>query len=482
LRQRFTLALCFCLVAQGAYAREAPVATDEGDAEGALRQRLTEREDKRRPLEPFTLDLAGRPLVLGGEIEIETDWLRLRERSGARTVLQLETEAFYSFGKSLSLFAQLHWATEKDLRREDYPLASGRFVERGEMWLYSEDIGGSGINIDVGRLQFEDERRWWWDEELDAVRIEYEAQRFDVALAYAREMAPRRLDRHYIDPEHERVRRWLLEASFDWRPNHALELFALRHDDRSHAEMPGQTVDRGREDEADARLTWLGARMMGGLELSGGSTLGYWLDLARVRGRERIAEYEEIAAQHSQVVAVDQQHVRGWALDVGFNWLLPMAYEPRLYAGYAVGSGGARSGNGSDTAFRQTGLQANEAGFGGVERFVHYGMLLDPELANLQVLTLGTGISLLHSSSLDLIYHRYRLYRPANVLRDDRLDLELDGTRRKLGHAFDMVLALEEWQRFELLVIVSAYRRGAAVVARPGQWDYGAVLALRVLF
>ena len=48
-----------------------PALGDEADDEEGLRQRLTEREDKRRPVVPFTIELAGKPLVLGGELELE---------------------------------------------------------------------------------------------------------------------------------------------------------------------------------------------------------------------------------------------------------------------------------------------------------------------------------------------------------------------------------------------------------------------------
>ena len=48
------------------------------DEEGDLRERITEREDKRRPLEPFGVDVAGRELTIGGEYEIELGYLRRR--------------------------------------------------------------------------------------------------------------------------------------------------------------------------------------------------------------------------------------------------------------------------------------------------------------------------------------------------------------------------------------------------------------------
>ena len=113
------------------------------------------------------------------------------------------------------------------------------------------------------------------------------------------------------------------------------------------------------------------------------------------------------------------------------------------------------------------GIQENEAGFGGVQRFAHYGVLLDPELSNLSIPTAGAGLSLLSSSSLDLVYHRYRLVEPAPFLRDARLEVALGGERRDLGHGVDLVLAIEEWERLEFELILSAFRAGERS-GRPG--------------
>lgn len=466
--------------------------TETEDVE--LQERLTEREDKRRPLDPVTLDLWGRPLIVGGEVELETGllWPHVSgdaSRRGDRAFLELglEAEAFYSFGEPLSLFAQVRLAMEEDLRTGDYTQISDRYLERGEMWLYSENILGSGIDLDLGRLDFEDDRRWWWDDELDAVRIAYEAGRFDIALAYARELAPRRSDREFIDPEQDRVHRVIAEASWDWAPNHSLQLFALRQRDRSRTESIEQTLSHEREDESDARLTWLGARAIGVIDARSGGLVGYWLDWARVRGDEHLVEYEAVTSLQSEVVGIAQRTVRGDAFDLGINWLLPFAHEPRLFGGVAFGSGDAAvdedaADDGVDHAFQQTSLHANEAGFGGVQRFPHYGVLLDPELSNLRVQTLGAGFTLLRASSLDVVFHRYRLEHPANELRDARVDLELDGTHRDLGSAVDVVLALEEWERFEFFGVLSGFRAGRAVIGADRAWSYGAFLAMRIAF
>lgn len=454
-----------------------------------LRQRLTEREDKRRPVVPWSTEVAGKPLTVSGEYELSPGYLRRRVLSPAvdqpdRFLLEqeLEAEAFYSFGPPLSLFAQLRLAMEQDLLSDTFEEISDYFVERGEMWVYSENIAGSQMNVDLGRLHFEDERRWWWDHELDACRVAYEAETFDIALALAWEIGPDRSDRSTVDPEHDRVLRLIGEASWDFRPNHGIELFLLHQDDHSPADLIGQVVPFERQDESDARLTWLGARLLGVFDLRSRGVLGYWLDTALVHGEERLAEFEELSPEQSQVESVIHQDVSGWGLDAGLTWILPMVWEPRLFAGYAFGSGDATPEAGTDRSFRQTGLQANEAGFGGVERFTHYGILLAPELSNLGILTLGGGLSLLRSSSLDLVYHRYRLVEPATSLRDTRLEFTLTGEDRDLGNEIDVVLALEEWERLELEFSAAAFRAGRAFGEEQGTWSYGGFFAMRIAF
>jgi hypothetical protein len=459
------------------------------DRDDDLRQRLTEREDKRRPLEPWSIEVAGRPLTIGGEYAIEFDYLRnivldegARQPDGLLLEQSLELESFYSFGPSLSIFGQAIVMMEEDLLPHTVDGVSDYFVERGEMWLYSENIAGTHVNLDLGRLDFEDERRWWWDDELDAIRLAYERETFEIVLAAARELGSSRSDQSEVSPQHERVFRLIGEASWDYSPNHAVELFLLHQRDHSRTEPVGKVISTSREDDTDGDLTWVGARAMGVVDLDRWGLLGYWLDAALVTGDEKAVEYDEISGRESEVVGVERGDVTAWGLDAGISWLLPLACDPRLFAGYAFGSGDSSPDSGDDGAYRQTDLESDEAGFGGVERFPHYGIALDPELSNLGILTIGGGLSLLRSSSLDLVYHYYRLVEPTDELRDSRLDAELDGAHRDLGHGVDLVLAIEEWERFELYLAVSAFRAGHAFGTERGTWSYGGQLALRFPF
>lgn len=470
-------------------AAQAADEADEEEDDDVLRQRLTEREDQRRPLRPFTVHLFDHPLTLGGEYELQTAYVRRRvfdERVAEPDRLLLETEleleAFYTAGPLFSLFLQARLVLEEDLLGRTFEGVSDFYVERGETWVYSEGLFGTGLRLDLGRLHFEDERRWWWDEELDAVRLGWERGEFEIEVAVARELAPERSDRSFVDPEQERVLRVLADASWDFHAHHGVELFALYQDDTSPRESVGQVVRFDREDEEDGRLTWLGGRVLGAFDAGPRGIVGYWLDVAWVFGRERRADTEPISRTQVAVEDVWSGRVGGWGLDVGGAWILPVALEPRFFAAFAMGSGDASPESDHDDSFRQTGVETNEAGFGGVERFAHYGVLLDPELSNLRVFTLGVGFSLLRSSSLDLVYHYYRLVEPADELRDARLELELDGRHRDLGHAVDVVLALEEWERLEFEVIASAYRAGAAAGAQQGRWAWGGAFAVRFGF
>jgi alginate production protein len=461
---------------------------EEEEEEEDLRERLTEREDKRRPLEPFQVEVGGRPLTIGGELEVGLAFLHGRieedEEDDDQLLLEmsLEVEAFYTFGDWLSLFAQLKAELAEDLLPNRFDEVSVAFLERGEMWIVSEDIAGTGISIDLGRLDFEDDRRWWWDEELDAVRVIWETERTEVALALARELFSARSDQSFVEPEHEGVLRVIGEASWDWRPNHALELFLVYQDDRSSSERPEEVFRQEREDDEDARLTWVGARLMGAHEAGRAGLLGYWLDTGFVSGEERFAEFEDLSRRRSVVEETLSRDVQGWGLDLGASWMFARPYEPRIHAGYALGSGDSSPEEGSDRSYRQTGLEENEAGFGGVERFNSYGVLLAPELSNLQVWTVGAGLSLLRSSSLDLVYHYYRQVDAAPFLRDARIDLPLTGRDTDLGHEVDLVLALEEWERFEFDFLASAFRAGRAFGPENGEWSFGAFCVMRYAF
>jgi hypothetical protein len=454
-----------------------------------LRERLTEREDETRVEEPFTVMVFGYPLSATLQYELSVDGARpITEEDppdgDTRALLEQEAEGelFYTLGPQLSFLAQARIVMEEDLLADTRQGVSDFFVERGEMWFYSEQILGSPFSLDVGRLDFEDDRRWWWDEDLDAARVTVAADSMELAVAVAQELAPTRSDRDFIEPEHEGVSRVIVEASWDWSADHSVQFFALLHDDNSRTPEINDVVDREHEDDTDAALTWLGARTTGARASQSAGIFGYWLDAAWVYGNERTSEFMSLSERQSIVEEHDQHDVQGWGFDVGATWILPLAYDPRFTLGYARGSGDPNPNDGRDRDFRQTDLHANEVAFGGVQSFDGYDNLLDPELSNLAILTAGAGLSLFESSSLDLVYHYYRQVEPTDSLRDARLETNLTGDNRDIGHGLDLILAVEEWGRVEFELTASAFRAGDAFGTERGEWSYGGFGSVRLAF
>ena len=74
----------------------------------------------------------------------------------------------------------------------------------------------------------------------------------------------------------------------------------MRQDDRSRTEAPEAVVKHEREDDADARLTWWGARDRRLRVRARWGLLGYWFDWARVRGSERTVEYEALSPRRAK--------------------------------------------------------------------------------------------------------------------------------------------------------------------------------------
>ena len=103
-------------------------------------------------------------------------------------------------------------------------------------------------------------------------------------------------------------------------------------------------------------------------------------------------------------------------LDVGGRWDSRLPGQPSFILGYALGSGDKNPQRGSDRAFRQTGLQAND------EEFRTYGELLRPELSNLSIPTLAVQFPIFWKSHIEFAYRHFRQVYPAPFLRDARIE------------------------------------------------------------
>lgn len=437
--------------------------------------RLARRPDERRPAVQFSTTLFGRPLTFGGQHEIthqnrrNFDLDSSRSRDRGRLDQELKAEVFYRASDDASLFLQLVGLSEIDTQRSGGQRTSTTSLERGQMWLYANRLLPEPMALQAGRIGLIEPRTWWWDEDLDAVRVYAGRVDWLVETGLARELGRQSTEEHHIAPEHEKVTRWFGRAAYEWRRRHALETYWLHARDDSARAAPGTVFHEEQADPSDARLSWLGLRATGDQRFGAAQRLGYWLDSAWLRGRETVTDFSDVGTDQVRVTRLSDQTVRGQALDGGIMWTLPGAWRPTLTAAYARGSGDGDTRDGVDHAYRQTGLQENKARYRGVNRFRYYGELLRPDLSNLDIRTVAFGFRFLPRSSLELVLHHYRQIHASRSLPSDRLDASPNGIDRSLGRELDIILGVREWERIELAARLGLFRAGKAFGAREGE-------------
>jgi alginate production protein len=423
---------------------------------------VQQARDERRREQPFTINLGGHPVQLGGSWEITNEWRdnfdlddrRARDRRVREHELKLEART--RFGSDTELFLQLvglHETrrTEGDGRRVSHSL------ERGPMWLQRERLGGTPWAIQFGRITLLERRAWWWDEDLDGVRVRYLGDRWRLDTGLVHEGARQSSTEREVAPDTRGVTRWFGQATWPWAPRHALEAFWLVQRDRSSQPARGALfADEDSIDPSDLDARWFGLRASGEWRGEGAvRRFAYWADTAWLSGRERTTDFDELDDGRFLAGATRSGRVHGHALDFGATAAFGLPLRPSLTVAYARGSEG----------FRQTGLQENKARFAGVKRWQRYGELLQPELANFEVITVGTGIRIAENSSLELLLHRYRQVRAAGTVAGSRLATDPQGRDRSLGREVDLLLAVRESRHVEFFVKASWFRPGSAFPA-----------------
>jgi alginate production protein len=349
------------------------------------------RPDDRRPADQWTFWLFNRPLTIGGELESDLGYERNFSLSdGAKDAVlslgqELVLEFSYPFTKDILLFVEGITFHESDLYAVGHRRRFNGGMELGQAWIHLSELLSSKFSLRIGRQAVWEDRNWWWDDDLDAVRLMYEVRRFKAEFGVARELG--RLSTERLQDSSRDIVRLLGRTEWEWTRDHWLDSFFLYHNDRSNRHFVGQRVSARREDPSDAEMFWLGTRVSGELDLKRFGELEYLLDGAWVRGRDIEVEYQDNMAVASRM----RQKVSGWALNAALGWETKFPAEPTLTLGYAVGSGDRTSKGGSDRGFRQTGIHSNEGRFNGVNYFHYYGELLQPELSNLQIWTIALG-------------------------------------------------------------------------------------------
>ena len=435
---------------------------------------LRRRPSERIPDTELSVELFGRLLTIGGEVSYETEARRDSALATEpddldRKSLDLELELFYAYSDQSAAFVEIKGRRQADEKIEINESETESRVSRGEMWFYTGGWYGDTTGVQVGRQKFSDDREWWWDEKLDAVRFHYDTESLHAEIGIAQELAPVSSVEDSIDPEEDGVLRVI--SSLTWLPrvNHESSLFFLIQSDDSNTELEGEVVNRDRRDESDLDAIWMGGRKQGKYRLDTMGRLYYWLDVGLVAGSEKLIDYDTIDSQNSIVASVDHRDVRAAGFDIGVSWRTRFPGQMTFTLGYAAGSGDRDRSDNTDTSYRQSGLQGNDAKFRGVTSFNYYGELLSPELSNISITTLGLGFRFLPESSIDLVYHNYRQFEASDDIPGSDLDLDPAGIDTRIGSELDLIIGIEEWERVELELVAAFFKAGSAFTGLKGK-------------
>lgn len=478
-------------VAGNAVAADEPRPESSADNEPAAPRGgtgLARRPDERRRAEGIRAEVFGQSVQFSGEYELthqtrqNFDLDRDRARDRARLDQELQLEAAFSPTPNSTVFLQVEGVSEIDTWQQGASERSFGELKRGQTWIFVTEPAGLPFDVQAGRIGLVEPRSWWWDEDLDAVRIFIGNRDWLVETGIGQRLMPVSTEEKGVDPEAERLARWFGRAAWTWRKRHNLELFWLLARDRSGRPAIGRVMNERNADESDADLDWFGVRAVGEERTKSGHRFGYWADLARVHGTERLTDFDDVDSKHVVVDGHQRQRVAGSAVDVGVRWSLPGKARPTAWLGWASGSGDGDADDGVDNAFRQTGLQENKGRFGGVKRFHYYGELFRPELSNLAIGSLGFSMRFLKNSSVDLVLHNYRQRHASRRLADSRLDRNPTGNNRDLGRELDLVLAFRESEQFEFVTSLGAFRAGSAFGPQRGEMAYYIELGMTINF
>jgi len=409
---------------------------------------------------------------IDGEYEVKLDYRRnfaldKRDRDDLfRLDQEFQLRASYRYRDWITFLVEGKILGEHQLYTGGGRRKSAGEPERGETWARFDQLFGRDLSLKIGRQNFEEPRRWWWDDDLDAVAMRYRRDAWFFELGVAREVAPQSLLESSIDAEDKGIIRVLARADWLYFKNHGLSLFFLHHNDRSATESLGDRVQRDREDPGDARLWWGGFRTIGSELLAEHGELSYWTDVAMVLGSEKLLELSDTAGDRKLVTSRRRQLVRGWAIDLGGRWDSELPGRPLFTMGYAVGSGDKNPQSGADRAYRQTGLQSND------EEFRTYGELLRPELSNLSIPVAAVRLPVFSKNYVEFAYRHFRQLHAVPFLRESRIKAEPNGVNKNIGHEWMLYSLVKQWKKLEIEMVAAAFRAGNAYGALSGRMAY----------
>jgi len=349
---------------------------------------------------------------------------------------RLRLRFHYFVSEDIVLVTEGNWVTAVKFDEGSSPSQDEAMAFRfGENFLYwSDAFGIPDLDLQLGRQDFDDQREWIYDENLDALRAFWSMPGFAIEGSVGTQIGGN------SDPRDRGNLNASLYVSNNSRKKHLASWMFYRDID---------AYTTGNRDFQAQDTLHVGLR-----------ALGEWIPDTKSWAEGALLFGDR-----------EGRRLRAWAYDVGTTWEPDFANPFYFTVGYALGSG-EESSTGTDTRFSQTGFEDNSARYGGVSSFRYYGELLRPELTNMGIFTTGIGAKITNNLSVDLVYHNYRLDVVTDDLSfynpDDYTNIDPDSIAAEpdLGWETDLVFGMRGFKGWDFKLIFAYFEPGDAL---PGQ-------------
>ncbi|MHC4845871.1 MAG: alginate export family protein [Planctomycetota bacterium] len=361
-------------------------------------------------------------LSFGGQVEVKSEYeheFDLDEtKDGNERKERLSFRGELVWEPTDDFFALVGFRSQLEQASEDgKPFMRSSNGVLTEAYGYWRDVFDTGVDLQVGRQDFDEPREWLYDENLDAVRAVWSADALRVELSASTVTT---------------------DGSPASRDLNNLIAYVSNNDWDRHVAV--YVVDRRDNSGPQNEPIHFGARALGEWL----PDHDVWAEVSVLRGYDAMGDLD------------------GFGFDVGTTWS-PESAEPWYFTvGVAHGSGDDDAGDGVNQTFRQTGLQDNNGKFGGVTSFRYYGELFEPELANMHIYTLGVGRRFANRSSLDLVLHKYTQAELSTVLMNTGIKAKPDGVHDDLGTELDVIYGTRRWDDWDVEVVLGGFFPGKA--------------------
>ena len=335
----------------------------------------------------------------------------------AQSFLQLRLRKKYTFGSWIDDFPNRSSALE----------STDVEFQAIQAYLLLRAPQSRGVALTVGKHRVRDPREWLFDEYLDAVRLYvYETQPVVLEASFLPSLFPLK---------DKKFKTWddlLFRVRYIPNDKNEANFFMLKRRDSDL---------RNREP-----LYW-------GISYYGRPKrfVTGWLQASLLRGTDKGKDQE------------------AYAFDFGATFAAAnLSFRPSFTLGYALGSGDKSSGDAVSQEFRQTGYEDNSGRFGGFANFQYYGEALNPELANIQILTVGTGFRPHRLVSADAVFHTYRQNQLDPDVQSDLIPTLVvpNGSSNDLGWELNLIVGVQKiWQRLNLGYSFSLFNPGLAFMS-----------------